>query len=109
MGRRTAKLEALEVPSVILARSLAPSETARIPRGTALGFVTAEGSRTSHVSIMARSMGIPAVVGVGPALEAAFESKTVAVDGGEGYAVLDPDTVAEFGRKREAMAEDRAP
>jgi phosphoenolpyruvate-protein phosphotransferase (PTS system enzyme I) len=63
MGRRTAKLEALEVPSVILARSLAPSETARIPRGTALGFVTAEGSRTSHVSTMARSMGIPAVVG----------------------------------------------
>ena len=109
MGRRTAKLEALEVPSVILARSLAPSETARIPRGTALGFVTAEGSRTSHVSIMARSMGIPAVVGVGPALEAAFESNTVAVDGGEGYAVLDPDpdTVAEFGRKREAMAEER--
>src|SRR5215216_4281060 len=109
MGRRTAKLEALEVPSVILARHLAPSETARIPRGTALGFVTAEGSRTSHVSIMARSMGIPAVVGVGPALEAAFESNTVAVDGGEGYAVLDPDpdTVAEFGRKREAMAEER--
>ena len=109
MGRRTAKLEALEVPSVILARSLAPSETARIPRGTALGFVTAEGSRTSHVSIMARSMGIPAVVGVGPALEAAFESNTVAVDGGEGYAMLDPDpdTVAEFGRKREAMAEER--
>jgi phosphoenolpyruvate-protein phosphotransferase (PTS system enzyme I) len=109
MGRRTARLEALEVPSVILARHLAPSETARIPRGTALGFVTAEGSRTSHVSIMARSMGIPAVVGVGPALEAAFESNTVAVDGGEGYAVLDPDpdTVAEFGRKREAMAEER--
>ena len=110
MGRRTAKLEALEVPSVILARSLAPSETARIPRGTALGFVTAEGSRTSHVSIMARSMGIPAVVGVGPALEAAFESNTVAVDGGEGYAVLDPDpdTVADFERKREATAAEWA-
>src|SRR5919107_55372 len=99
MGRRTAQLEAVEAPSV----------TARIPRGTALGFVTAEGSRTSHVSIMARSMGIPAVVGVGPDLEAAFESDTVAVDGGEGYAILDPDpdTVAEFGRKREAMAEER--
>jgi phosphotransferase system enzyme I (PtsI) len=61
-GRGPAALEALTTPSVVLARSLAPSDTARIPKGMALGFVTAEGSRTSHVSIMARSMGIPAVV-----------------------------------------------
>jgi len=103
-------LETLEVPSIILARSLAPSDTARIPKGTALGFVTAEGSKTSHVSIMARSMGIPAVVGVGSALEGAFDTETVAVDGGEGYVVVDPDpdTVAEFERKKEVMAEERA-
>ncbi|MDQ3638794.1 MAG: PEP-utilizing enzyme, partial [Actinomycetota bacterium] len=66
MGHEATGLSALETPSVILARSLAPSDTARIPKGIALAFVTAEGSRTSHVSIMARSMGIPAVVGVGP-------------------------------------------
>jgi phosphoenolpyruvate-protein phosphotransferase (PTS system enzyme I) len=110
MGRGAGGLEALEVPSVIVARSLAPSDTARIPRGMALGFVTAEGSRTSHVSIMARSMGIPAVVGVGAvALEAALEVRTVAVDGGEGFAIPDPDpdTVAEFEAKRGVMAEER--
>ena len=50
----------------------------------ALGFVTAEGSRTSHVSIMARSMGIPAVVGVGAALEEALDAEAVALDGSEG-------------------------
>jgi phosphoenolpyruvate-protein phosphotransferase len=110
MGYEAKGLDALEVPSIILARSLAPSDTARIPKGTALGFVTAEGSKTSHVSIMARSMGIPAVVGVGSDLEGAFDTETVAVDGGEGYVVVnpDPDTVAEFERKQEAMAEERA-
>ncbi len=111
MGRGAGGFEALEVPSVIVARSLAPSDTARIPRGMALGFITAEGSRTSHVSIMARSMGIPAVVGVGAAaLEAALEARTIAVDGGEGFAIPDPDpdTVAEFEAKQGVMAEERA-
>ena len=110
MGGGASAFETMETPSVVLARSLAPSETARIPKGMALGFVTAEGSRTSHVSIMARSMGIPAVVGVGPALEEALDAKTVAVEGGEGYAITDPDadTLAEFERMSEAMAEERA-
>src|ERR671913_2647294 len=81
MGGRAAGLEALKTPSVILARNLAPSETARLPKGMALGFITAEGSKTSHVSIMARSMGIPAVVGVGVGLEVILGAETVAVDG----------------------------
>src|ERR687894_1285305 len=110
MGRGAEELEALEVPSVILASGLAPSDTARIPKGMALGFVTAEGSKTSHVSIMARSMSIPAVVGVGPALEGALNATTVAVNGTEGYAVTDPDeaTVAEFERMSRTLAEARA-
>src|ERR671914_582354 len=111
MGRGAAELETLEVPSVIVARSLAPSDTARIPKGMALAFVTAEGSKTSHVSIMARSMGVPAVVGVGAAaLEAALEARTVAVDGAEGFVIPDPDpdAVAEFEAKQGVMAEERA-
>jgi len=110
IGRGASAFEALQTPSVVLAHSLAPSDTARIKKGMALGFVTAEGSRTSHVSIMARSMGIPAVVGVGPALEEVMGAQTVAVDGGEGYAITDPDpeTVAEFERMSGALAEERA-
>ncbi len=110
MGHEATGLSALETPSVILARSLAPSDTARIPKGIALAFVTAEGSKTSHVSIMARSMGIPAVVGVGPDLEEAFGAETVAVDGGEGCAAVDPDpeTVAEFERKQEQIEKEKA-
>src|SRR5829696_2104825 len=110
MGRSASGFEALHTPSVVLARSLAPSDTARIPKGMALAFVTAEGSRTSHVSIMARSMGIPAVVGVGDALSGALDAETVAVDGTEGSAITDPDreTVARFEKISQAMAEERA-
>jgi phosphotransferase system enzyme I (PtsI) len=110
MGSGTSSFEALETPSVVISHTLAPSDTARIQKGMALGFVTAEGSRTSHVSIMARSMGIPAVVGVGPALEEVMGARTVAVDGGEGYAISDPDaeTVADFERKSGSLAEERA-
>src|ERR671916_787824 len=110
MGDAATGLEALSEPAVILAPNLAPSDTARIPKGMALGFVIAEGSKTSHVSIMARSFGIPAVVGVGAALEEAVESEGVALDGGEGYAVADPepDTVVECERKQGAIAEEQA-
>jgi len=110
MGCGISAFEALKTPSVVLSHSLAPSDSARIQKGMALGFVTAEGSRTSHVSIMARSMGIPAVVGVGPELEDILAAKTVAVDGDEGYAIADPDpdTVAEFERISGALAEERA-
>jgi phosphotransferase system enzyme I (PtsI) len=110
MGRAASGFDALQEPSVVLAKSLAPSDTARFEKGLALAFVTAEGSRTSHVSIMARSMGIPAVVGVGSALEGALNADTVAVDGTEGLAITDPDreTVAEFEKMSEALAKERA-
>src|ERR687894_1150123 len=108
MGGGAAGLETLAEPSVILAVNLAPSDTARIPKGMGLGFLISEGSRTSHVSIMARSMGIPAVVGVGAALEKALGAKVVALDGVEGYAIADPDpdTISAFEvKQRNAAAE----
>src|SRR5829696_3948329 len=110
MGQAASGFEALQRPSIVLAKSLAPSDTARIPKGMALAFVTAEGSRTSHVSIMARSMGIPAVVGVGDALSGALDAETVAVNGTEGSAITDPDreTVARFEEMSQVLAEERA-
>ena len=62
------------------------------------------------VSIMARSMGIPAVVGVGPALEKVMAAKKIALDGGEGSVFTDPDqdTVARFEKMSAALAEKRA-
>ncbi|PLS85405.1 MAG: phosphoenolpyruvate--protein phosphotransferase [Actinobacteria bacterium] len=111
MGLRSSGLAGLAVPSVVLARNLAPSETARMPREMVLGLVTAEGSKTSHVSIMARSMGIPAVVGVGAeALERALGAGIVAVHGDDGYVVTDPDAdeVAFFEGEQAEAATERA-
>jgi phosphoenolpyruvate-protein phosphotransferase (PTS system enzyme I) len=95
---------------VILAVNLAPSDTARIPKGMGLGFLISEGSKTSHVSIMARSMGIPAVVGVGSELDKALNAEVVALDGGEGYAIADPDpqTLSAFEDKQKQMAAEAA-
>lgn len=109
MGAGSASLEALKEPSVVLAHSLAPSDTARVPKGMALGFVTAEGSKTSHVSIMARSMGIPAVVGVGSSLEEAFGAETVAINGSEGYAIADPDpkTISEMEQRQAELEQEK--
>src|ERR687897_3053932 len=110
MGGKKSGLETLTTPSVILARNLAPSDTARIPKGIALGFVISEGSRTSHVSIMARSFGIPAVVGVGAALERSLGAEIVAVEGTEGYAIADPDpeTISHFEQKQRDIAAEAA-
>ena len=110
MGLKSSGLAGLTVPSVVLARNLAPSETARMPKDMVLGLVTAEGSKTSHVSIMARSMGIPAVVGVGTAgLEKALRAGVIAVHGDEGYVVADPDAdeVAFFEGEQESAAAGR--
>ena len=110
MGGGATGLETLAEPSVILAVNLAPSDTARIPKGMGLGFLISEGSRTSHVSIMARSMGIPAVVGVGLELEKALRAKVVALDGVEGYAIADPDpdTISAFEKKQKDIAAEAA-
>lgn len=110
MGESLLGLEALDRPSVVLAHGLAPSDTARVPKGMALGFVTAEGSKTSHVSIMARSMGIPAVVGVGASIEEAFKADVVAINGGEGYAIADPDeeAISDIERRQAELDTERA-
>lgn len=89
LGMEVGGLETIDRPSVVVAEDLTPSETVTIPPGMALGFCTAQGSPTSHTAILARSMGIPAVIGVG---SADIESGTMlAIDGGAGKVWIDPD------------------
>ncbi|WP_007027486.1 phosphoenolpyruvate--protein phosphotransferase, partial [Saccharomonospora iraqiensis] len=80
----------LTEPSVLIARDLAPADTAALDPDTVLALVTEEGGPTSHTAILARSLGIPAVVAVRGAL--AFEATAVAVDGDAGSVrAVDPD------------------
>ena len=82
-----------DVPVILAADDLAPSETVQLDKSKILGFVTAGGSGNSHTAILARTMGIPAIIGVGNQLKEAFEGKEVFVDGQTGEVVVDADDV----------------
>ena len=82
---------ASDVPVLLAADDLAPSETIQLDKSKILGFITAGGSGSSHTAILARTMGIPAIVGVGDALRMEYEGRSVIVDGSTGAVFIDPD------------------
>lgn len=82
---------ASDVPVLLAADDLAPSETVQLDKSKILGFITAGGSGSSHTAILARTMGIPAIVGVGDALKPEYEGRQVIIDGATGSVVIDPD------------------
>lgn len=92
-----------EVPVILAADDLAPSETLQLDKSKILGFVTQGGSSNSHTAILARTMGIPAVCGLGDALNAAYNGREVYIDGETGQVVIEPDdiTLASFQAKME--------
>ena len=80
-----------EVPVLLAADDLAPSETIQLDKSKILGFVTSKGSGSSHTAILARILGIPAIVGLGDSLKPEYEGRSVIADGGTGAVVIDPD------------------
>jgi phosphoenolpyruvate-protein phosphotransferase/dihydroxyacetone kinase phosphotransfer subunit len=98
--------------AIIVAHDLSPSQTATLDRSKVVGFCTAAGGPTAHTAILARSMGLPAVVGIGAALlEQVTAGVTLAIDGAHGQVIVAPDgaTSAAYGaRQQQAHAERRA-
>ena len=80
----------LDVPSIIVAHDLTPSDTAQLDRKMVLGFATEAGSRTSHTAIIARSLDIPAVVSLKQVLNQIESGVEVLLDGHEGVLILNP-------------------
>ena len=80
-----------DVPVVLASDDLAPSETVQLDKSKILGFVTSGGSGSSHTAILARTMGIPAIIGVGDKLKTEYEGREVAIDGGTGTVAVEPD------------------
>ncbi len=78
------------VPSVLIADDLTPSDTAHLDPDLILGFITAKGGPTSHTAIIARAMGIPAIVAAGPAVLEIASGATCILDGFNGQLYLDP-------------------
>jgi phosphotransferase system enzyme I (PtsI) len=99
MGKQTRPLSSIDTPHVLVAHNLTPSDTAQLNRELVLGFATDVGSRTSHTAIMARSMNIPAVVGLHDASETLESGQHVLLDGYNGLLILNPNdqTLWEYG------------
>ncbi|GAA0663637.1 phosphoenolpyruvate--protein phosphotransferase [Natronoarchaeum mannanilyticum] len=98
------RIDLAELPegTVLLAERLTPSDTAQLDPERVAGFATMTGGRTSHAAIFARSLGIPAVVGVGDALAEIEEGADVAVDAENDAVIVDPDE-----ETRERVATER--
>lgn len=96
-----------DVPCIVAADDLAPSETVQLDKSLILGFITAGGSANSHTAILARTMGIPAIIGAGNALQAEMEGKYAIIDGQTGETVIEPDD-AERERLLKKQAKEKA-
>lgn len=77
-------------PCILYADDLTPSETIQMDTGKILGFVTKEGTPTSHTAILARALGVPAIVATGTEVDDSFDGKTAVIDGFSGTVYLDP-------------------
>ncbi|MBQ4549770.1 MAG: phosphoenolpyruvate--protein phosphotransferase [Oscillospiraceae bacterium] len=98
------------VPVLLASDDLAPSETIQLDKSKILGFVTSFGSSSSHTAILARTLGIPSVVGLGDQLDPIYEGRQVVVDGATGVVIVDPteDVLADFTKKREEQLRQQA-
>ena len=99
LGRSTKTLGTLDLPQIVVAHNITPSDTAMLNRQLVLGFATDVGSRTSHTAIMARSLNIPAVVGLKDISEQLRPGEHVLLDGTNGVVILNPSdkTLWEYG------------
>jgi phosphoenolpyruvate-protein phosphotransferase len=88
----------LKQPSVVVARDLAPSQTVGLDRSLLMGFCTAEGGPTSHTAILAKALGLPAIVGLGREILEIESGTMLLVDAGKGELIADPtaELLAEF-------------
>jgi phosphotransferase system enzyme I (PtsI) len=103
-GRPVDSIASIREPVIVVAHDLSPADTAQILKSPVLGFATDVGSKTSHTAITARSLGIPAVVGLERVTDEYAELDEIILDGEEGIIILRPtqETVREYTEKRKA-------
>jgi phosphoenolpyruvate-protein phosphotransferase (PTS system enzyme I) len=111
IGRKHEDLAHLTQPVVVIAHDLLPSQTAALDKQHVVGFATDVGGRTSHTAIVARAMGIPAVVGLGNITAEVSGGDTVVIDGTRGVVIVNPDQEQttdhiEAARQHERMEEE---
>jgi len=107
LGLPDTALDAVTKPSIIVAEDLTPSDTARLDPQLTLGFVTEQGGLTSHSAILARTLGLPAIVGMGVGLLEKLPSGTMIIlDGDTGELIVNPkDKIIERYKKTKQQRE----
>jgi phosphoenolpyruvate-protein phosphotransferase (PTS system enzyme I) len=107
LGLPDTALSAITQPSIVVADDLTPSDTASLDPALTLGFITAQGGLTSHSAILARTLGLPAIVGMGSdLLENVADGVSLVMDGDTGEMILEPgpETIAQY-KKIQAQRE----
>ena len=109
LGIRIKDLSNLEPNTVVVTYDLTPSDTAQLDLENCVGFLTEVGGKTAHSAIMARSLELPAVVGIIGVLNEVKEGETVIMDGEEGELFLDPspELITEYVAKKEKLAAEK--
>ena len=104
-GGGDSRFDSIVEPCIIVADDISPSETVSLPKGLVLGFATDRGSVTSHAALIARALGIPAVVGLGNVVRSVQPGDMAALDGDCGELILSPSpaTVAAVGDRSAAI------
>ncbi|MEI6278890.1 MAG: phosphoenolpyruvate--protein phosphotransferase [Verrucomicrobiae bacterium] len=110
LGKAPRNPAAHDQPHIIVAHNITPSDTAQMNRDLVMGFATEIGSKTSHTAIMARSLEIPAIVGIHGICQLLTSGDDILLDGYTGTLILNPtaETLAEYGRiesQKEQVAE----
>jgi len=110
LGQDEVSLETIPQGAILIADDIGAWDLARAPLKRIGGVVCGHGGATSHIAIIARSHGIPAVLGLGDKVNALRTAKDVAVDGNTGHVIVDPDEAAraDFTKRVAAAAQERA-
>ena len=108
-GNREHGLSDLQEPVILASHDLLPSDTASLDKSKVLAIITAKGGATSHTAIIAKSYGIPAVMGIDGLLDVVKQGQLAAVNADEGTVILDPEetVAAEYEKKWDAFRRDK--
>ena len=109
MGKSVNSMDDLDKDTIIVAQDLTPSDTAQLDKDKVIAFLTNIGGRTSHSAIMARTLEIPAIVGMKDITESVKNDYVVIVDGTEGVVIINPDkeTIEEYEKSKESFLREK--
>lgn len=110
LGIKHLTLESIDSPVILVARSLSPGDVVHMKKGSILGFATDMGGGTSHVALLAKSMGIPAVVGLKNLFDQVLDKQSIILDGIKGEVLICPDeqTLKEYEKRRRYILQKTA-